>query len=45
LYDGAPHATLTIKKKGQTTSSSTFDHGYPPKQLKALVDYMLSFKK
>lgn len=45
LYDGAPHATLTIEKKGQTTSSSSFDHGHPPKQLKALVDYILSFKK
>lgn len=45
LYDGAPHATLSIEKKGQTTSSSSFDHGHPPKQLKALIDYMLSFKK
>ena len=45
LYDGAPHATLTIEKKGETTTSSSFDHGHPPKQLKALIDYMLSFKK
>lgn len=45
LYDGAPHATLTIEKKGQTTSSSSFDHGHPPKQLKALIDYILSFNK
>lgn len=45
LYDGAPHASLTIEKKGETTTSSSFDHGHPPKQLKALVDYMLSFKK
>lgn len=45
LYDGAPHASLTIEKKGETTTSSSFDHGHPPKQLKALVDYILSFKK
>lgn len=45
LYDGAPHATLTVEKKGETTSSSTFDHGHPPKQLKALVEKLMSFKK
>lgn len=45
LYDGAPHASLTINQNGTSTSSSTFDHGHPPKQLKALVDYMFSFKK
>jgi len=45
LYDGAAHASLAIEKKGETTSSSTFDHGHPPKQLKALMDYILSFKK
>lgn len=45
LYDGAPHASLTIEKKGGTTTSSSFDHGHPPKQLNAMVDYILSFKK
>ena len=45
LYDGVPHATLTIEKKGETTTSSSFDHGHPPKQIKALVEKVLSFKK
>lgn len=45
LYDGAAHAFITVQINDKTISSSTFDHGYPPKQIKALVEKVLSFKK
>jgi len=44
-YDGAAHATLIIKNKTEKIQSSTFDHGYPPDEIKALVEKLLSFKK
>ena len=45
LYDGAAHATLTIKSETKEIKSNSFDHGYPPTEIKALVEKLLSFKK
>lgn len=45
FYDGAAHATLTIKNGDSEIKSSTFDHGHPPEEIKALVEKLLSFKK
>ncbi|VAV82969.1 hypothetical protein MNBD_BACTEROID02-255 [hydrothermal vent metagenome] len=44
-YDGAAHATLIIKKNAEKIQSNSFDHGYPPKEIKPLVEKLLSFKK
>jgi hypothetical protein len=44
-YDGAAHATLTIKNKEESYQTSTFDHGLPPQEIKAIVDRILLFKK
>lgn len=44
-YDGAAHATLTIKNKEESYQTSTFDHGHPPQEIKAIVDRILLFKK
>jgi len=44
-YDGAAHATLTITRSKEKTKASTFDHGYPPDNIKTLVEKLLSFKK
>jgi predicted translin family RNA/ssDNA-binding protein len=41
-YDGAPHTTITIFKKGEKYSSQTFDGGFPPKALEVLVNKVLS---
>lgn len=38
--DKALHATLIIYKDGVAYSSKTFDHGNPPKELKALLDFL-----
>lgn len=43
--DGAAHATLTVLTGATETQSSTFDHGYPPSSIKALVEKLLSIKK
>jgi len=43
-YDGAPHATLTIKNDAESIQSNSFDHGHPPEEIKALVEKLLSFK-
>jgi heat shock protein HslJ len=45
LYDGAAHATLTIKKETKEFQTSSFDHGHPPEEIKALVEKLLYFKK
>ena len=44
-YDGALAATLKVTKDGKTYETSTFDHGNPPKEIKPLVDYILSLSK
>lgn len=40
VSDKALHATLIIYKGGVAYSSKTFDHGNPPKELKALLDFL-----
>ena len=45
LYDGAAHASLTIKNKKGEIQSNSFDHGHPPEEIRELVEKLLSFKK
>lgn len=42
LFDGAMHASLKITYKDKTYQSSSFDHGAPPKEIKSIVDHVLS---
>ena len=42
--DGAANATLTIINGEEVTKSNTFDHGYPPSSIKALVEKLISIK-
>ena len=44
-YDGAPFAQLTVIRKGDTIQSSSFDHKYPPAELKPLVEHILSLQE
>ena len=41
-YDGAPHTTVSVYRKGEKFSSQTFDGGFPPKALEVLVNKVLS---
>jgi len=43
--DGAAYAALIIKENAKEIKSSSFDHRYPPTEIKALVEKLLSFKK
>lgn len=43
--DRVPFAHLSIIKKGDTLKSIDFDHKNPPKELKELVDLILSTKE
>ena len=45
LQDRVPFAHLSIIKKGDTLKSIDFDHKNPPKELKELVDLILSTKE
>ncbi|WP_179344507.1 hypothetical protein [Winogradskyella ursingii] len=45
LYDGAPHATLSIRNGDKTVTSPTFDHGHPPTEIENLVNKVLSIKE
>lgn len=40
LYDGAAHATLKIIVDGKTYTSSTFDHGHPPKEIATICNVL-----
>ncbi|MCB0399433.1 MAG: META domain-containing protein [Winogradskyella sp.] len=42
LYDGAPHATLSVIKGDVVMMTPTFDHGAPPKEIETLVNKVLS---
>lgn len=42
FYDGAPIAGLKITYKDKDYTSSSFDHGFPPAQIKKLVDKIVS---
>ena len=41
LYDAAAHATLKISLDGKTYSTSSFDHGYPPKDIEGICDILV----
>ncbi len=43
FFDGAAHATLKITIDGKTYSTSSFDHGFPPEELKTLCDIIVKF--
>lgn len=43
FYDGAAIAGLKITSKDKTYESSSFDHGFPPAEIKKLVDKIVSF--
>lgn len=42
FYDGAPIGGLKITYKDKDYTSSSFDHGFPPAQIKKLVDKLMS---
>ncbi len=41
-FDGAPHGQLKISTTNKTYTSVSFDHGNPPKEIKLLVNHILS---
>lgn len=45
FYDGAAIANLKITYKGKTYESSSFDHGFPPAEIKKIVNKINSFAK
>ncbi|MGO4820115.1 MULTISPECIES: hypothetical protein [unclassified Flavobacterium] len=45
FYDGAAIANLKITYKGNTYESTSFDHGFPPYEIKKLVNKINSFAK
>lgn len=45
LHDGAAHATLSVIKGDVELITPTFDHGYPPEEIKAIVNKVLSIKE
>ena len=44
LYDGAPHATFMVEDNKTEYKTSTFDGGFPPKEIEAIVNKILSMK-
>ncbi len=45
FYDGAAIANLKVTYKGQEYLTPDFDHGFPPAEIKNLVDKITSFVK
>ncbi len=45
LYDGAAHTNISIFNKSKRYVSPTFDEGYPPEEIKALVNKMLTISE
>jgi hypothetical protein len=43
FYDGAAMANIHITKSGNTYSSETFDHGFPPASIEKFVKKLLSY--
>lgn len=41
LYDGAPHANISITVKGKTYTTEGFDHGYPPIEIENLINKLI----
>ncbi len=45
FYDGAAIANMKVVYKDKTYETATFDHGYPPAEIKKLVDKINTFAK
>ncbi|CAM2850770.1 hypothetical protein [Flavobacterium frigoris] len=45
FYDGAPIANFKITFKDKTYETTSFDHGFPPKEIKKFVDKINSIAK
>jgi hypothetical protein len=45
FHDGAAIANLKVVYKDKTYETATFDHGYPPAEIKKLVDKINTFAK
>ncbi|MDO8316458.1 MAG: hypothetical protein Q7T12_02935 [Flavobacterium sp.] len=45
FYDGAAIANLKITFKDKTYETDSFDHGFPPKEIKKLVNTITSLAK
>lgn len=45
LYDGAKHAVVSIIKNEKVYQSASFDEGFPPKDIEALINHLLTIKK
>lgn len=45
FYDGAAIANLKITYKDKSYETTSFDHGFPPKEIKKLVDKINTFTK
>lgn len=45
FYDGAAIANLKITYKDKSYETTSFDHGFPPKEIKKLVDKINTFVK
>ncbi len=45
LFDGAAHATLAIRQGDVQFKTPSFDHGYPPEAIEAIVNKVLSIKE
>ena len=45
FYDGAAIANLKVIYKDKTYETSAFDHGYPPAEIKKIVDKINSLAK
>ena len=45
FYDGAAIANLKITYKDKSCETTSFDHGFPPKEIKKLVDKINTFAK
>lgn len=43
FFDGAAHATLKITLDGKIYSTASFDHGFPPKEIKELCDKIVQY--
>jgi hypothetical protein len=45
FYDGAAIANFKITFKDSTYETTSFDHGFPPKEIKKFVNKINSFAK
>lgn len=43
FYDGAAVASLSVTKNEKTYNSSSFDNGFPPKEIEYLVKIIISY--